>query len=245
MSVAIIIPSRLASTRLAKKALALIDDKPMVQWVFEQCIKAKTGDVYVATCCEEIASVIKSVGGTPIITDPNLPSGTDRVYAALQKINKKYEKVINVQGDMPFICPSSIRKVLEIFQPNSDITTLCAPINNIEDVRLLSIVKPVLSFIDEHIAKGIYFSRSPVPYNAKTYYHHLGIYGFLMHSLEKFVSSSKSLLEEAENLEQLRALELGMNIHVGIVKEAPIAVDTEDDLKQARYYAGRLKNTSY
>lgn len=244
MSTVVIIPARLHSTRLEKKALALIEGKPMVQWVFENAKKAHVGDVVVATCCDEIKSVIEKIGGQAILTDPKLPSGTDRVYQAVTKLNRSYDKIINVQGDLPFVFPEYIQKVADIFQPNSDITTLCSPIDNLDEVRLPSVVKPVLHFIDDHLAKALYFSRSPVPHNADIYYHHLGLYGYRMQSLKRFVELPPSMLETCEKLEQLRALEDGMTIHVGFVKEALISVDTEDDLNQARYFAKRLAITN-
>lgn len=245
MSAVVIIPARLASTRLKNKALALIDGKPMVQWTFEQAKKANVGDVYVATCCAEIQSVIESIGGDAILTSPDLTSGTDRVYNAYKKIKKDYEKIINVQGDIPFMPPQYIQQVINTFQPNSDITTLCAPIDDLEEARLASVVKPVLHFMNDNLAKALYFSRSQVPYNAETYYHHLGIYAFRSHSLKKFVALPPSKLEKEESLEQLRALENDMIIHMGFVKEAPISVDTQDDLDRARLYATRIKNTNF
>lgn len=244
MSTVVIIPARLASTRLKNKALAVIDGKPMVQWTFEQAKKANVGDVYVATCCVEIQSVIEGIGGKAILTDPALSSGTDRVYAAYKSIKKDYDKIVNVQGDIPFMPPEYIQKVIETFQPNSDITTLCAPIHDMEEARLASVVKPVLHFINDKLAKALYFSRSQVPYNAKTYYHHLGIYAFQSHSLKKFVELPASQLEKDESLEQLRALENDMTIHMGFVEEAPISVDTQDDLDRVRLYATRIKNIS-
>ncbi|CAO5682890.1 MAG: 3-deoxy-manno-octulosonate cytidylyltransferase [Holosporales bacterium] len=241
MSTIIVIPSRLNAERLPNKPLALIGDKPMVQWVFENAQKAHVGEVVVATCCEEIARVIQKIGGKAILTDPNLPSGTDRVYHALKKINKHYDKVINVQGDLPFVNPIHIQKVVETFQPDSDITSICAPIVDPLEITSASVVKPVLSFINQHLAKALYFSRSAVPYGVDVYYHHIGVYGYRFSALEKFVNLAPSKLERQEKLEQLRALENGMTIHMGFVDTPPIAIDTKDDLQKAIHYAKTLE----
>ncbi|MBP9752503.1 MAG: 3-deoxy-manno-octulosonate cytidylyltransferase [Proteobacteria bacterium] len=233
MSTIVIIPSRLNAQRLPNKPLALIGEKPMIQWVYENAKKAHVGDVVVATCCTEIATVIEKIGGQAIITDPNLPSGTDRVYHALKKIKKQYDKIINVQGDLPFINPIHIQKVVETFQPDSDITSICAPIVDEHEITTPSVVKPVLSFLNKNLAKALYFSRSAVPYGADVYYHHIGVYGYRLSALEKFVSLEPSLLEKQEKLEQLRALENGMTIHMGFVDSPPIAIDTREDLLKA------------
>jgi 3-deoxy-manno-octulosonate cytidylyltransferase (CMP-KDO synthetase) len=241
MSTIIVIPSRLNAERLPNKPLALIGDKPMVQWVFENAKKSKVGEVVVATCCEQIATVIQKLGGTAILTDPKLASGTDRVYAALKKMDRKFDKVINVQGDLPFINPVHIQKVLETFQPDSDITSICAPIVDLSEVTSPSVVKPVLSFIDDKLAKALYFSRSGIPYGADTYYHHIGVYGYRFEALKRFVELSPSRLEKQEKLEQLRALENGMTIHMGFVDTPPIAIDTKEDLDKAISHARTLK----
>jgi len=240
MSTLVVIPSRLGATRLPNKPLAMIGDKPMIQWVYENAVKANVGDVIVATCCDDIARVVEGVGGRAVLTDPALPSGTDRVFAAVKSLSKKYDKIINVQGDLPFIDPRAIQKVVNVFQDNSDITSLCAPIIDMSEIGSTSVVKPVLSFINDDLAKALYFSRSPVPYGAKTYYHHLGLYGYTFEALEKFVSLAPSYLEKSESLEQLRALEAGMTIHMGFVDLAPIAIDTPDDLEKARVYVKTL-----
>lgn len=240
MSTVVVIPSRLSAMRLPNKPLAMIGNKPMIQWVYENASKADVGDVIVATCCDEIADVVKGAGGTAVLTDPALPSGTDRVFAAVKSLSQKYDKIVNVQGDLPFIDPKSIKKVVDVFQADSDITSLCAPITDDSEIGSASIVKPVLSFINDNLAKALYFSRSAVPYGAKTYYHHLGLYGYTFDALEKFVSLAPSYLEKSESLEQLRALEAGMTIHMGFVDAAPIAIDTPEDLEKARAYAKTL-----
>jgi len=236
MSSVIIIPSRLDAQRLPIKPLAMIGDKPMIQHVFEQALAADIAPVYVATCSEELASVVRDFGGNAIVTDPKLPSGTDRVYAALKTINQIYDRVINVQGDLPFIDPKTIKAVYNTFLPDSDITSVCAPITDHREIDTPSVVKPVLSFLSKTQAKALYFSRSPVPYGATQYYHHIGVYGYRTRALKEFVSLPPSPLELSEKLEQLRALEAGMVIHMGLVETAPIAIDTQEDLEKARLY---------
>jgi 3-deoxy-manno-octulosonate cytidylyltransferase (CMP-KDO synthetase) len=233
MSTVIIIPSRLKAERLPNKPLAMIGNKPMIQWVYENASKANVGDVVVATCCDDIANVINNIGGKTILTDPALPSGTDRVFSAYTKLEKKYDKIINVQGDLPFVDPLHIKKIVDVFQPDSDIVSICAPIVDKTEITSASVVKPVLSFINQNLAKALYFSRSAVPFGADVYYHHIGIYGYRINALEKFVSLPPSKLEQQEKLEQLRALENGMTIHMGFVDNPPLAIDTKADLEKA------------
>lgn len=238
MSTAIMIPARLKAQRLPNKPLALIHGKPMILWVYEQAIKADMADVYVATCSEEIVSIIENAGGTAILTDPDLPSGTDRIYAALKTLEKSYDTVVNLQGDLPFIDPDLILKVVDTLQFGADIGTLCATICDKDDILNPSVVKSVLSLMQNDYANALYFSRSAVPYNAAQYYHHIGIYAFKMAALEKFVALSPSQLEQVEKLEQLRALENGMIIHAAIVDHVPLSIDTPQDLEKARMHRG-------
>ncbi|CAO5676853.1 MAG: 3-deoxy-manno-octulosonate cytidylyltransferase [Holosporales bacterium] len=234
MSTAIIIPARLKAQRLPNKPLALIHDKPMILWVYEQAKKVNVGDVYVATCSHEIVQLIEQAGGTAILTDPDLPSGTDRVYAALESIEKTYDTVVNLQGDLPFIDPDLISRVLDTLQWGADIATLCAPIHEEEDIVNPAVVKPVLSFMPNGYANALYFSRSAVPYGALQYYHHIGIYAFKTQALKQFVALPPSALEKIEKLEQLRALENGMTIHAAVVDHIPLSIDTPQDLEKAR-----------
>ena len=236
MSTVVIIPSRLAATRLPNKPLADINGKPMVIRVLECTKAAYNGPIYVACGDQEIYDIVTKHGGKAVMTDPNIPSGTDRVFAAYQEIRKteKFDNVVNLQGDMPKFDPAIVSTTIEMLNNTKyDIVTVAAEVPE-EEAKPFSVVKPVFSYpSNDGYANALYFSRSMVPYGAAKYYHHIGIYGFRADILEKFVSLPQSKLEKEEKLEQLRALENGMSIGIGFVKDAPISVDTPDDLKKA------------
>ncbi|GHU16148.1 3-deoxy-manno-octulosonate cytidylyltransferase [Alphaproteobacteria bacterium] len=238
MSALIVIPARGASTRLPGKMLADISGKPLIVRTYQSVVAANVGDVVVACDGDEIASVIRNAGGTAILTDPNLPSGSDRVYAACKEYdpNGKYKFVINVQGDMPFVAAEFIQKSHEVLlKSNCDISTIATPIND-DSYLKESVVKPVIAFYEKNSGKALYFSRSPVPFGGP-YYHHVGIYGFKTESLERFISLPQGILEQAEKLEQLRALENSMTIGIDVVDiDQPISVDTPADLEFARQW---------
>ncbi len=243
MDTLIVMPARISSTRLPGKVLADINGKPLIVRAYECAVASKVGDVIVACDDLEVKRAVESVGGTAVLTDPNLPSGSDRVFEAWQKFDKRkeYDCIINVQGDLPFVDAEFIQKAAEIVRESDyDISTLATPIRD-ESYKCASTVKPLISFSDSEFKKGkaLYFSRSAVPYGGP-YYNHVGIYCFRADSLRKFVSLPQSFLEKTEKLEQLRALENGMTIGITIVdKESPISIDTYEDLKKARAYAER------
>lgn len=235
-----IIPVRLASTRLPNKPLADIAGKSMIQRVYEQAIKANIGDVIIACDGEEIANEAKRIGAKFVITNPNLPSGTDRIYEAYKKIseNKEYIKdieiILNLQGDLPNIDPKIINSTAETaLKQNCDITTIASRIVEKSEIENPNVVKIAIAFREENFGKALYFSRSAIPYSKKdeNFYHHIGIYAYKKQSLEKFVNLSQSELEKRESLEQLRALENDMNIFVNIVATNPLSVDTKEDLE--------------
>lgn len=233
----IVIPARLASTRLANKPLADIHGKPMIVRVLEQAQKADLGPVIVACCGAGIAEVVRQAGGIAIETDPELPSGSDRIVAALRQFDPEahYDVVINLQGDLPTIDPTLIRASLAPLQdPKVDIATLCCRIDDLAEIHNPHVVKIALSeWQRKHgadISRGVYFSRLPVPANASTHYHHIGLYTYRRSSLETFVALPPSYLEMTEKLEQLRALEAGMHIEVVLVEAMPQSVDTPEDL---------------
>ena len=236
---AIILPARLASVRLPRKVLAKIGDKTMLQWTASKAARVLNSDMYIACDSDELAHHIKSWGYSCIITDPTLPSGTDRVYEALRNLheeqNKKYKYVVNVQCDMPFVKPETISTVISALKStDTDIMTPIAPLNNKEEFNNPNIVKAIVSL---NQSKALYFTRSPAPHDglsAGIAYKHIGIYAFRAESLEKFVMLPQSQLEIAERLEQLRALENGMSIGVKIVEDYALSVDNEDDLINAR-----------
>lgn len=236
-NVLIVVPARLASSRLPRKMLADIGGEALIVRTYKAAVSAKVGDVIVACDHEEIADLIKKAGGQSIITDPNLQSGTDRIFAAYSLLNKKYDFIINVQGDAPFVNSRFITSTVNILKNHSDVdmSTVAVPILD-EAYKIDSVVKPVISFEDRNYGKALYFSRSPIPFGGP-YYHHIGIYGFTNDSLEKFVSLQPHNLEKLEKLEQLRALGNGMTIGIEVIDEvAPISIDTENDLIAARKY---------
>ncbi len=230
-----IIPARLASTRLPNKPLADICGKTMIRRVYEQALKADLGDVLVACDGEEIAAEVKKFGGKFFITDPNLPSGTDRIYAALKGYkNDDFEVILNLQGDLPNIDPAVIRAAAEAaLNSDCDIATVASKITNISEITNSNVVKIAIAFTEKNFGRALYFSRCPIPHSAKNsndYFHHIGIYAYKKSALEKFVNLPQSTLERCESLEQLRALENNMKICVRIVDAHPLSVDTLEDL---------------
>jgi len=237
MKTAIFIPSRIGSTRLPNKALADINGIPMVVHVLNRARESGITDIFVATDDEKIKKEIENVGGIAIMTESNLPSGTDRIYAAMEKISKNYDIIINLQGDMPNIKPYIIKFVQDVLlnEKNADISTAVVKITNKNEIENENIVKAVLSINNnEAIARAIYFSRSPCPASPSNqnadYYHHLGIYAYRADSLKKFVNLPISYLENREKLEQLRAIENDMKIYACIVNDLPISIDVQSDL---------------
>ena len=230
----IIIPTRLASTRLPRKALLEIVGKSMIARVYEQALKAEIGEVLVACDGEEIAAELQKIGANFVITDPNLPSGTDRIFAAYQSSKSTEDFVINLQGDLPNIDPESIRICAKkLVESDCDISTLASPIRDLKDIANPNVVKIAMT----KQGKALYFSRAAIPYSKNEtdgYFHHIGIYGYKIAALKKFVSLAPSPLEQRESLEQLRALENGLSIAVGIVEKQPISVDSFEDLENAR-----------
>ena len=247
MSCVVIIPARMASTRLPGKPLADISGAPMIVRVWRAAVAADIGPVVVAAGDEEIVSALQAAGGTAVLTDPQLPSGTDRVFAALQAFDPEnaHDVVINLQGDLPLLDPASLRVVRETLAASgSDIATLAARIADAADFDNPNVVKPAMAWEKgETYARALYFSRSRVPSGAGDLYHHIGIYAFRREALARFVSLPPSALEQRENLEQLRALEDGMTIAVGIVDKPPLSVDTPADLEKARA-AAKLQSAS-
>jgi len=235
----IIIPSRLAATRLPQKPLADIGGKPMIVHVWERAVKAQVGPVLIASGDQEILDVLASYGGEGVLTDPALPTGTDRVMAAARHYDPegKYDFLINVQGDLPTLDPALVQHVLDPFQdPEVDISTLATPLEDLRELQDTNVVKIALSrHAGTSLGKALYFSRSPIPSGEGPFYHHIGIYAYRRKALEKYVDLPIHALETQERLEQLRALAAGMRIDVKIVQtEAPFGVDTHADLEKAR-----------
>lgn len=239
-----IIPARLASTRLPNKPLADIGGKPMILRVYEQAKKTNLGEVVVACDSQEIANIIENVGGKAIITNPDLPSGTDRIFVALQKMpnHQEFEIIVNLQGDLPVIDPQVIIATAQLaLKTNTDIATLASVIKDDEEINNPNVVKIAIALLSDNnpelgkrLGRALYFSRLAIPHGAKEYYHHIGIYAYKRVALEKFVSLSPSKLEKTESLEQLRALENQMSIAVQIVDSHPTSVDNPQDLERVR-----------
>ena len=237
--VAIIIPSRIGSTRLPRKALAKIGQYSLIEHVIMRLKGIASDNLYVATDSDEIAKLAHAAGAIAIMTDEDCPSGSDRVLQAFDKIkhpeNIKY--IINVQGDMPFVSSQLVNKIIEELKKNvCDIVTPAVKIDkNIAENN--SNVKIVINSKNQ----AMYFSRSLIPHGGEEFLYHVGIYGFSRNALEKFVNLPQSQYENIEKLEQLRALENDMKIGVCMSDDIPISVDTPDDLEKAQQYYSTLK----
>ena len=229
----ILIPARLASTRLPGKPLADIAGLPMIVQVLKRALESKAGEVVVACDSREIAEVITQANGRAVLTDPNLPSGSDRIHAALQSIDPEaeFDVVVNVQGDMPTLDPSLIKTAVALLDnPEVDIATLAAVIRDEAEKTDPAVVKVARA----ENGRALYFSRATIPANQGPLYHHIGLYAYRRAALEAFVALPPSALEQREKLEQLRALEAGMRIDVAIVDTVPLGVDTPETLEKAR-----------
>ena len=233
----VLIPARMAATRLPGKPLLDIGGVPMIVHVLRRAEAAQIGRVAVATDTPEIASVVTAHGGLAVMTRPDHPSGSDRIYEALETLDPegKTEIVINLQGDFPTITPDNIRAVLPpLDEPAVDIATLAAEIHTEEEDLAPSVVKAVGSPIGPRRLRALYFTRATAPAGIGPRYHHIGLYAYRRAALERFVALPPSPLEQQEKLEQLRALEAGMRIDVMIVDTVPRGVDTPADLETTR-----------
>ena len=248
MTPIVVIPARMASTRLPGKPLADINGAPMIVQVWRRAIEADVGPVVVAAAETEIADAIRAAGGEAVMTDPDLPSGSDRVHQALERRDPKrrHDVVVNLQGDLPALEPSLIRAVLTpLADAAVDIGTLAVRIADPEERDRSQVTKAVIGIADDApagtIARALYFSRLPAPWGEGAHYHHIGIYAYRRAALERFVTLEPSPLERREKLEQLRALEAGMRIDVALVDTVPIGVDTQADLERARQFMAQRR----
>lgn len=234
----IVIPSRLASTRLPRKPLADIGGVPMIVRVVRRALAAKAGPVVVAAGDPEILDVIRDMPDVwGVLTDSRLASGSDRVQAALAEVDPegRHDVVINLQGDLPLIEPSSLTSALKPLEdPAFDIGTLVAPVTSDAERDASQVVKVACAFGEADVARALYFSRLPIPWGEGTHWHHVGIYAWRRAALERFVTLPPSALERRESLEQLRALEAGMTIGCARIDHAPQGVDTPADLEHVR-----------
>lgn len=237
MKPVILIPSRMASTRLPGKPLADINGLPMIVQVLNRALEADIAEVVVATDSEEILSVVNNAGGRGISTRSDHDNGTDRIFEALSKIDPdgEFDSVINVQGDLPTIDPLTIQACFELLNDDAvDITTVAAEIKEEDERTNPNVVKLVGTPMTERRLRALYFTRATAPYGEGPLYHHIGLYAYRREALKRYVTLPQTTLEKREKLEQLRALEFSMRIDVALVDTVPLGVDTPDDLEKAR-----------
>lgn len=233
----VVIPARMAATRLPNKPLADINGKPMIVHVWERAMESGVGPVIVATDSEDIAAAVRAVGGTAVMTRADHPSGSDRVHEAAESFDPagNHDVIVNLQGDFPTIDPRAVAaSVTPLADPAVDIATLAAVIVEEDEMTAPSVVKLVGSEIAPGRMRALYFTRATAPTGPGPLYHHVGLYAYRRPALKRFVSLPPSPLEIREKLEQLRALEAGMRIDAQVIAEVPRGVDTPGDLILAR-----------
>jgi len=239
--VLILIPARMAATRLPGKPLLDIAGLPMIAHVAQRAAAAGLGPVVVATDSGAIATAVEKAGGRAVLTRADHPSGSDRIHEALSIVDPEEtaEIVVNVQGDLPTIAPADIATVLTpLADPQVDIATLAAIIREPGERENPNVVKVVGSPISPNRLRALYFTRAAAPHGDGPLYHHIGLYAYRRDALTRFVKLPPSALEQREKLEQLRALEDGMRIDVTVVDSVPLGVDTPADLETARHILG-------
>ena len=233
----VVIPVRLAATRLPNKPLADIGGCPMIAHVVAKARAAGIGPVAVAADSEEIAAALAGTGAEVVLTRPDHPSGSDRIFEALGRLDpgRRYDVVVNVQGDFPTVAPDAIAAALgPLADPEVDIATLAGVIVHEAERTNPNVVKVVGTPVAERRLRALYFTRATAPSGEGPLYHHSGIYAYRRAALERFVALKPSVLEKRERLEQLRALEAGMRIDVTVIDDVPFGVDTPEDLERAR-----------
>ncbi|MDM8561561.1 3-deoxy-manno-octulosonate cytidylyltransferase [Candidatus Parabeggiatoa sp. HSG14] len=242
----VVIPARLASSRLPNKVLADIGGHPMLWHIYQRCLQAsKVSEIHIATDSEKVSKAVQSWGGKVWMTNSSCVSGTERIVAILDKLEA--DIIVNVQGDQPFIEPVLINQLISIFEKTTPLPDIVTPIyaiqeNNIFDPNLVKVTR-------RHDGYALYFSRHPIPYirdvvpsnwsKSTPFWGHVGIYGYQRQVLEEYHTLPKSQLEEVEKLEQLRFLQAGKSIFTFITDHSPISVDTEDDLERVRRYSDK------
>ncbi|MEM1284370.1 MAG: 3-deoxy-manno-octulosonate cytidylyltransferase [Pseudomonadota bacterium] len=237
----VLIPARMASTRLPGKPLAMIGDKPMIAHVVDRALEAGLGEPVVATDDADVLQAIEADGGRAVMTRDDHPSGSDRIFEALQTLDPegKVDLIVNVQGDLPTLDPTILQKAVALMNDRAvDIATLATIIDNETDRQDPNVVKAIGSPVGPDHMRALYFTRATAPFGEGPLYHHIGLYVYRRSALERFVHLPPSPLEEREKLEQLRALEAGMRIDVAIVDGVPLGVDTPAHLDEARRQLG-------
>jgi 3-deoxy-manno-octulosonate cytidylyltransferase (CMP-KDO synthetase) len=233
----VLIPARLASTRLPRKPLADIAGAPMIVQVWRRACEADVGEVVVAADSADIVDVVTSAGGRAVLTNPDHPSGSDRIFEALCRVDPdgRHDVIVNVQGDLPTIDPQTVRAALTpLADASVDIATLAAVIRRDEERDDPNVVKVVGAELSQDRLRALYFTRATAPWGDGPLLHHIGLYAYRRAALTRFVGLKPSPLELRERLEQLRALEAGMRIDVMLVDTVPLGVDTPHDLERAR-----------
>ncbi len=234
----VVIPARLGATRLPRKPLEVIAGEPMIVHVWRRACEADAGPVLVATDSLDIADAIEAAGGRALLTSEDHTSGSDRVHEAICKVDpdRRYDVVVNLQGDLPTLEPELlVACAAPLTQGDADIATLASEITDAaerDDPHVVKVVGTPGSSPD--LLRALYFTRATAPHGEGPLYHHIGLYAFRRHALERFVALPPSVLETRERLEQLRALEAGMTIDVTLVDTVPLGVDTPADLERAR-----------
>jgi len=251
--VAVLIPTRLKSSRLPNKPLAMINGKPLLQHVYEHALKVHPKeDIYIAAGDQEIVDLANSFGAQAVLTDPSLPSGTDRIVAAMKQIDpdeKRYDTVVNFQGDGINVDPALNLRLVELLdQTGADWMTVGKKITDPNDIQNPAMVKIAMGLREgEDYGRALYFSRAPIPFNREAgkcieAYWHIGIYVYRLKALKAFVAAQEGILEKTEKLEQLRALENGMKIcalivpSVKLIEGAPADINTPEELAEAQKF---------
>ena len=237
MNPIVLIPARMAATRLPNKPLADIGGAPMIVRAWRQAQACGVGPVAVAAGDQAIVEAVQAAGGVAVLTDPALPSGSDRIMAALAELDPhgRHDAVINLQGDMPFVAPDLVARCAALLEREvCDIATVVAPEASPADRANADVVKAILALAsDGRSGRALYFTRSTL-YGDAPVWRHIGIYGYRRDALSRFTTAPPSPLEQREKLEQLRALEMGLSIWAAVAETAPISVDTPADLAAAR-----------
>ncbi len=234
----VVIPARMASTRLPGKPLADIGGLPMIVHVWQRAMEADVGPVVVACAETAILDAVEAAGGTAVLTRPDHPSGSDRIFEAVVRVDPDatHDVIVNLQGDLPAVDPAVVRAVLApLADAGVDIATLVSPVADAHERDDPNVVKAVVSLAGgAAVGRAIYFSRAAVPWGDGPHFHHIGIYAYRREALTRFVALAPGAVEQRERLEQLRALENGMRIDAAVVDTVPFGVDTPADLERAR-----------
>jgi 3-deoxy-manno-octulosonate cytidylyltransferase (CMP-KDO synthetase) len=240
----VLIPVRMASSRLPGKPLADICGEPMIVHVWRRAIEADIGPVFVAADDSRVVEAVEAAGGKAVLTRPDHQSGSDRIFEALGAVDPAgaYDIVVNVQGDLPTVERAAVRaSLVPLADAAVDIATLATPIRRAEEKDDPNVVKAIGSEVAPGRLKALYFTRARAPWGEGELLHHIGLYAYRRDALRRFVSTPPSPLERREKLEQLRALEAGMRIDVMVVDAAPLGVDTPEDLERARAMLAQRK----